>query len=430
MADIKHTFTGGKMNKDLDERLVRNGEYRDAMNIQVRTTDGDAAGTVQNIRGNITVGSAYDESWMNEVNINSRSGFPTCIASVSDEKKDNAYFFFASPRLNTSRYRTTLYPEKTIYVDSILEYNVKSKITSPVVVDCYAVIQLAQNIFTQYNPVGSALGDSWNEIRLTDVSNIRVGMSIKAYTYDEEEEQETELFTQNGGTTPIIKAISPIMTFDENSGTTGYSVLLSENVTSTDLADASHFLFESERVLKFDNVKSDGRTFNNITGISIIDNLLFWTDNKNEPKKINIDRCKAGSIAGTEIVTTDFTTHTRLMIEDPLTGEITDISEFDEYLEINPIDNYLKEKHITVIRKAPTKAPTIIMKETSRPNTSIIVEGLSFIGDNGEVLGFGSEISLTHDQVSNSSFRKDDIIVFTQLDVELNIVNSPLIVKA
>ena len=52
MAEIKRTFTAAKMNKDLDERLVPNGQYRDAMNIQIRTTDGDAAGTVQNIQGN------------------------------------------------------------------------------------------------------------------------------------------------------------------------------------------------------------------------------------------------------------------------------------------------------------------------------------------------------------------------------------------
>ena len=57
MPEIKHTFTAGKMNKDLDERLVPNGEYRDALNIQVRTTDGDSegignAGVVQNLQGN------------------------------------------------------------------------------------------------------------------------------------------------------------------------------------------------------------------------------------------------------------------------------------------------------------------------------------------------------------------------------------------
>ena len=30
MMELVHTFTSGRMNKDLDERLVPNGEYRDA----------------------------------------------------------------------------------------------------------------------------------------------------------------------------------------------------------------------------------------------------------------------------------------------------------------------------------------------------------------------------------------------------------------
>ena len=49
MPETKHNFTGGKMNKDLDERLVPNGEYRDAMNIQVSTSEESNVGTVQNI---------------------------------------------------------------------------------------------------------------------------------------------------------------------------------------------------------------------------------------------------------------------------------------------------------------------------------------------------------------------------------------------
>ena len=35
MPELIHTFTGGKMNKDLDERLLPNGEYRDALNLEV-----------------------------------------------------------------------------------------------------------------------------------------------------------------------------------------------------------------------------------------------------------------------------------------------------------------------------------------------------------------------------------------------------------
>ena len=38
MAEIKNTFTQGKMNKDLDERLLPVGQYRHAMNIQVDTS--------------------------------------------------------------------------------------------------------------------------------------------------------------------------------------------------------------------------------------------------------------------------------------------------------------------------------------------------------------------------------------------------------
>ena len=35
MAEIKHHFRAGKINKDLDERLIQNGEYRDALNLEV-----------------------------------------------------------------------------------------------------------------------------------------------------------------------------------------------------------------------------------------------------------------------------------------------------------------------------------------------------------------------------------------------------------
>ena len=35
MAKLQHTFLQGKMNKDLDERLVPNGEYRDALNLDL-----------------------------------------------------------------------------------------------------------------------------------------------------------------------------------------------------------------------------------------------------------------------------------------------------------------------------------------------------------------------------------------------------------
>ncbi len=52
MADIKNTFIKGVMNKDLDERLVPQGEYRDAQNITVETSEGSSVGAAQNSLGN------------------------------------------------------------------------------------------------------------------------------------------------------------------------------------------------------------------------------------------------------------------------------------------------------------------------------------------------------------------------------------------
>ena len=40
------------MNKDLDERLVPNGEYRNAENIEIATSESSEVGTIQNVVGN------------------------------------------------------------------------------------------------------------------------------------------------------------------------------------------------------------------------------------------------------------------------------------------------------------------------------------------------------------------------------------------
>ena len=51
------------MNKDLDERLVPNGEYRDAVNIEVTTSEGGGVGdsgnvgAIKNILGNEEISS-------------------------------------------------------------------------------------------------------------------------------------------------------------------------------------------------------------------------------------------------------------------------------------------------------------------------------------------------------------------------------------
>ena len=92
MPEIKHSFTGGKMNKDLDERLVPNGEYRDAVNVQVSTSEGSNVGSVQNILGNAVGCTNTGFSTWNPIAPGS-----SCVGSISDEKNDTLYWLVAGP---------------------------------------------------------------------------------------------------------------------------------------------------------------------------------------------------------------------------------------------------------------------------------------------------------------------------------------------
>ena len=74
MPEIKNNFLQGKMNKDLDERLLPNGQYRDALNIEVSTSEDSDIGTVKNILGNYRVEDVVDTTKF------------TCVGSVANEK--------------------------------------------------------------------------------------------------------------------------------------------------------------------------------------------------------------------------------------------------------------------------------------------------------------------------------------------------------
>jgi hypothetical protein len=72
--ELKNVFNAGRMNKDLDERLVPNGEYVDALNIRVGKSVNGNAGAIENEKGNtlmtfidttnnpMTIGSCRDEA--------------------------------------------------------------------------------------------------------------------------------------------------------------------------------------------------------------------------------------------------------------------------------------------------------------------------------------------------------------------------------
>jgi hypothetical protein len=83
MSEIKRHFVEGKMNLDLDERLIPEGQYRDAENIMVSTSEGSDVGAVENSLGNEMKASLYKTN-------------AKCIGSLSDDSNQKIYYCVTS----------------------------------------------------------------------------------------------------------------------------------------------------------------------------------------------------------------------------------------------------------------------------------------------------------------------------------------------
>ena len=259
MPEISHTFTTGKMNKDLDERILPNGEYRDALNIQVSGSDGSNVGAVQNIMGNQL---AYQKA--GKINIAGSK----CIGGIADTENEKIYWFISG----TS-------------IDAIVEYN------------------------------------------------------------------------------QVNKAVTPVLVDNRPSGVI---------------------------TLNFSSLNED-----RITGVNLIDGLLFWTDNKSEPKCINIQKCKDG--------TSSFSGHTQLK---DIAGTLYNFTEED----------------ITVIKKGPTVEPTITMANTKRVTSSgatgVVSSTVNYnfgYGNPAELREVGyASVSLTF--YNSPTFKAGDVLILSAGD--------------
>ena len=145
MPELKNTFTGGKMDKDTDERIVPSGVYKEALNIEVSTSEDSEVGAAQNILGNIKVTEAIagpKKDYNNCVvdsNLNNRYyGTNKHITHTVDPQSDKLYRF-----INTE---PTAERNHGVWMDRIVEYDTNSNVQDPwqtkekaVMVDIYKV---------------------------------------------------------------------------------------------------------------------------------------------------------------------------------------------------------------------------------------------------------------------------------------------------
>jgi len=181
MPEIKNTFLKSRMNKDLDSRLIPNGEYRHGENISISASEGSDVGALENIRGNTSVAIFGIDD--NDLEI---------IGHYVDTANGRIFFFLTNN-------------------------NEETKQSTPDVVKS-----------------GSSL-DAAYTISKKNIANYITYIQV-----------------------------------DSDSNIVGNSVLVSGNFLN--------FSKNSE-----------------ILNVNLIENLLFWTDNRNQPRKINVDRAISDS---------------------------------------------------------------------------------------------------------------------------------------
>ncbi len=108
MAKITNAFIKSKMNKDLDDRLLPQGEYRDAQNIQISQSENSDVGTVQNVLGNVQVFSFQSELGV--------SGLVS-IGILADQDKSDIYLFLTN---NTNNF-IVKYNNQTSAIDILTQ---------------------------------------------------------------------------------------------------------------------------------------------------------------------------------------------------------------------------------------------------------------------------------------------------------------------
>jgi hypothetical protein len=85
MAKVQNTFLKSKMNKDLDARILPEGEYRDARNAQISKSESSQVGNLENTLGNHSIQNY--QTLTQSTNIK-------CIGHFSDEINSTVYLFF------------------------------------------------------------------------------------------------------------------------------------------------------------------------------------------------------------------------------------------------------------------------------------------------------------------------------------------------
>lgn len=268
MPEIKSNFSGGRMDKDQDERILPSNLYREALNVTVSNSEDSNVGSVQNLLSNVKVTEAISGPMVSgacltvgTTGFRKYFGHNKHIAAVIDPQNDKMYRFVTTTNSDNDDATLTF---SGVWMDRIVEYDTTARKEVPwwekeksVVVDIWRV---DTKIVTITHPTcgGSVITVCKNAAQIRHNMALLVSQEFHAR----------------------VVSVSHV-------GTVA-TITLDKDITALNFAIDSTLTFVGDRNLNFDVNRS-------ITAINVIDNMLFWTDNYSEPKKINIKRSKMGS---------------------------------------------------------------------------------------------------------------------------------------
>lgn len=87
MANFTRNFVAGRMNKSVDERLIPNGEYIDALNIRMGSTEKSEIGVIENAKGNTRL------TTLKYIDGTPLSSAARCIGAIDDSANETIYWF-------------------------------------------------------------------------------------------------------------------------------------------------------------------------------------------------------------------------------------------------------------------------------------------------------------------------------------------------
>ena len=447
MPELSNNFLKGRMNKDLDDRIVPRGEYRDALNIEVSTTESADIGTVQNLKGNKQIVSGI---------FTSNSSNAITVGSKEDTTTDTIYnFVYKASDVQPSVFSNSQGIVKSIKLgiisDAIISHkpdtSSEASVDDVVFTDVYKVILAPIKSESGKLPMSTSGGLPTstivtglpyvvNEDGVTEIQGVRVGMDVS--------------YINNSGINfwagKGVKITS--VYFDTNTSTGAITITNphSVNLYNNNAVEEGHTLeFTSNRILNFTcgtiekelnvegNPSSNSPVGTNIHAINIVEDFIYFTDGRNEPKKIDIKRFKES------------------------TKSISHHTVLTEINTSNPVKFAVEEKHVTVIKAKPTSHPYLLMNGKFRNKSSYIKIGgniyngkgdfpaafyaietsclvqsnsfqpITFLKDDDNIKSFNTEIEIGV-SINNINWKEGDNIILTGLTsnkkVNVRIVNA------